>query len=135
MRSYQQIVLRVRKTLCQRPAELRSVQFVLNSGQRTVSPNKRYRPRRASVASDQSWSASMHISFVVILFSVYGLILIVGLLHVARELITAPSPRLPSYSDSEPDRDDELMEPTQSPFAASTANYLIDEGRRKREQP
>jgi len=47
----------------------------------------------------------MYTLIVVILFLGYGLVLTLGLLRVARELITSPFPRLLSDSDDEAHRE------------------------------
>ena len=68
---------------------------------------------------------------VVILFLGYGFVLIIGLLRLARELITTPYPRLLSYSDYEVHRDDDPI-PSAAPTRASCD--AIDEGRQNTEQ-
>jgi len=77
----------------------------------------------------------MYTFMVVTLFLGYFFILIFGLLHVARDLVTRTSPRLVSYSDLEADRDDELLGATQLPSAEQIANWAIDQGPHKRERP
>jgi hypothetical protein len=51
----------------------------------------------------------MYTLIVVILFLGYGLVLTLGLLRVARELITTPFPRLLSDSDDEAHRDGDSL--------------------------
>jgi len=75
----------------------------------------------------------MYTFMVVSLFLGYALILIFGLLHLARELVTGSSARLIAYSYFEADRDDELPGATQTPSNAQTANCAADEGRHKSE--
>jgi hypothetical protein len=70
---------------------------------------------------------------VVILFLAYGILLLFGLLHVAQELITRPSPHLFSYSDFDTDQNIQLSAATESSSAAAGANCAIDERDGKRE--
>jgi hypothetical protein len=60
----------------------------------------------------------MYAFIVVILFLAYGLLLLFGLLHVAQELITRPSPHLFSFSDFDADQDNVLPGATESSSAA-----------------
>jgi hypothetical protein len=61
----------------------------------------------------------MYAFIVVIMFLAYGLLLLFGLLHVAQELITRPSPHLFSFSDFDADQDNELPGATESSSAAA----------------
>ena len=56
----------------------------------------------------------MYAFIVVILFLAFGLLLLFGLLHVARELITRPSPHMFSYSDFDADQNNDLPGATES---------------------
>jgi hypothetical protein len=77
----------------------------------------------------------MYAFIVVILFLAYGLLVLFGLLHVARELITRPAPHLFSYSNCDTDQDIQLPGATESLSAAASANCAIDERNGKREPP
>jgi hypothetical protein len=69
----------------------------------------------------------MYPFIVVILFLAYGLLLLFGLLHVAQELITRPSPHLFLYSDLDADQNNAIPSTTESSSAAAGANCAIDE--------
>jgi hypothetical protein len=75
----------------------------------------------------------MYAFFVVILFLAFGLLLLFGLLHVAQELITRPSPHLFSFSDFDADQDDELPGAADSSSTAAGVSCAIDERNGKRE--
>jgi hypothetical protein len=78
----------------------------------------------------------MYSLIVVILFLGYGLVLTLGFLRVARELITTPFPRLLSDSDDEAHRDDDSLGSAilRQPHRSASCD-AIDEGRQKGEQP
>lgn len=56
----------------------------------------------------------------------YACVLLYGLLHLARELITEPHPPPLLYSDLETDKEDESHGEQQSSSAAQNANCAID---------
>lgn len=62
---------------------------------------------------------------IVTLFFGYGLILIFGLVHLARDLVTTPFPHLHPDADFEVDQNPEILGPFQSRFAPLPANQAI----------
>jgi hypothetical protein len=67
----------------------------------------------------------MYAFIVVILLLAYGLLLLFGLLHVAQELITRPSPQLFSYSEFDADQDDDLPGAAESSSTAASASAQL----------